>query len=130
MSLVLELEPDRFAVCRLDPGATRPAWLASSSPVLRSVTRTATELSIVCSEAAVPAAVRAERGFRALRVRGTLDFALVGVLSSLLAPLAAAGVSVFVLSTFDTDWLLVRENALDRALAALRAAGFAIHGAG
>ncbi len=78
---------------------------------------------MVCAREAVPAGVRCEGGFRCLRVAGTLDFALVGVLAALLAPLAAAGVSAFAVSTFDTDYLLVREADLGRAADALRAAG-------
>ena len=86
---------------------------------LVSLTRTADELSIVCPQAHLPAGVRAEHGFRAFKVMGPLDFALTGVLSGLLLPLAAVGVSVFTLSTYDTDYLLVREAQLDRAREAL-----------
>jgi hypothetical protein len=125
--LSLQLLPEPFAVCRLDAAAAEPAWLRVRRDVgLCSVTRTADELSIVCADAIVPVSVRAERAFRALRVQGTLDFALVGALEALLRPLAAAGISVFVLSTFDTDWVLVREPALATAVAALRDAGHAV----
>jgi hypothetical protein len=88
-----------------------------------SITRTAQELSIVCSESTVPKEVRSEAGFRALRVAGPLDFQLVGILLSLAQPLAEAGVSIFTLSTFDTDYVFVREEHLERARAALAAAG-------
>ena len=71
----------------------------------------------------MPADVRREGGWRALRVAGLLDFGLTGVLASLVGPLADAGVPVFALGTFDTDWLLVRAGDLERALDALRAAG-------
>lgn len=84
------------------------------------MTRTAEELSIVCPDAGVPAEVRAERGFRALKVRGPLDFSLAGVLASLAVPLARAGISVFALSTFDTDYILVRGEQLVGAVNALR----------
>lgn len=94
--------------------------------MLWSVTRTPDELSVVIAESAVPPEVRAEREWRALKVAGLLDFGLVGVLASLTAPLASAGVSVFVLSTFDTDYLLVRDPDLPRAVAVLRDAGFTI----
>src|SRR6185369_12276302 len=116
----LILLPDSCAVCRLPPDADVPAWPAGG---LVSVTRTAEELSVVCREDAVPAGVRHEGGWRCLRVAGTLDFGLVGVLAALLGPLAAAGVSVFVVSTFDTDYVLVRGRQLPEALAALTAAG-------
>jgi len=88
-----------------------------------TVTRTADELSVVCAEDAVPAGVRTQGGWRCLRVAGTLDFALVGVLAALLGPLAEAGVPVFCVSTFDTDYLLLQDADLPRAAAALTAAG-------
>jgi hypothetical protein len=123
-SHTLELLPWRLAVCRLVPDAPLPAW-AEGGPFLACV-RTPDELSVICEQVRVPDSIQAERDFRALRVAGTLDFALVGILAALLGPLAAAGVSVFTLSTFDTDYVLVREQALDNALAALKGAGHQI----
>lgn len=123
-SLVLDVLPERFAVVRLAADAAVPEWARGGALV--SVTRTADELSIVCPEAAVPSDLPAQRGFRGLRVRGPLDFSAVGVLASLAGPLAAAGVSLFALSTFDTDYLLVRAADLERALAALAGAGHAL----
>jgi hypothetical protein len=87
------------------------------------VTRTPDELSIVCAAGAVPDGSRSERGWRALRVAGPLDFSLTGVLVSLLAPLADAAVPAFAVSTHDTDYLLVKEESLARAADALRRAG-------
>ena len=107
-----------YAVCRLPADAPLPAWVAGG--LFLSITRTADELSLVCCAAAVPEGVRCEQGWRCLRVGGTLDFALVGVLAALLNPLADAGVSVFVLSTFDTDYLLVKEPDFERAVGVLR----------
>ncbi len=124
--LTLRVLPGTYAVCRLSPGAPPPAW-ASAGPFV-SITRTADEISVVCPDGAAPEGARCERGWRCLRAEGTLDLALVGVLASLLAPLAAAGVSVFALSTFDTDYLLVREADLGRAAEALRAAGHSVRG--
>jgi uncharacterized protein len=120
-TLDLTVLPDVLALCRLPGGAAAPHWL--DGEVFASVTRTPEETSVVCRAAIVPPGIRAEGGWRALRVAGPLDFALTGVLLSLLGPLAAAGVSVFALSTFDTDVVLVREAALDDALAALADAG-------
>lgn len=120
-TLDLSLLPDLLAVCRLPAGAEAPAWLDGEA--FASVTRTPEETSVVCRAEVVPLDVRVEAGWRALRVAGPLDFALTGVLLSLLEPLAAAGVSVFALSTFDTDVVLVRDAALDDALAALDDAG-------
>lgn len=120
-TLDLALLPGTFAVVRLAAGAGVPAWALEGA--VTSITRTPDELSIVCDAAAVPGDARAERGWRAIRVAGTIDFALTGILASVLAPLAAAQVSIFAVSTFDTDYVLVREAALERALAALGGAG-------
>jgi hypothetical protein len=111
----------RFAVARLAPDAPVPAWAAAPGAFV-SVTRTGHELSIVAPVEAVPGDVRAERGFAALRVVGPLAFDAVGVLAALSGALAAAEVPLLVISTFDTDVLLVREAHLDRARRALRAA--------
>lgn len=119
--LALTLLPDTFAVCRLDAGASVPAWATTGS--FFSITRTADELSFVCLQNLVPDGVRCERGWRGLRVAGTMDFSMIGVVASLVTPLAEAGISVFVVSTFDTDYMLVKESDLERAMAALRAAG-------
>lgn len=116
----LALLPQRLAVCRLAPDAPIPQW-ASGSFV--AITRTPRELSIVCDESAVPDGVRRATGFRAFEVAGPLDFSEVGVLASLAQPLADAGVSLFAISTFDTDYVLVREADVDRAAKALAAAG-------
>jgi hypothetical protein len=121
--LTLVVLPGLFAVCRLPADAAAPAWPSGS---FYSVTRTADELSVVCRQEDVPASVRCEPGWRCLRVAGKLDFALVGVLAALLVPLAEAGVSVFAVSTFDTDFFLVKEADLDRAVGALRSAGHTV----
>jgi uncharacterized protein len=120
--LELRVLPGALAVARLRPGEPVPAW-ASAAGALHAVVRTAGELSVVCDDAAVPAGVRAERGFRALAVAGPLDFALTGVLAALAVPLAEAGVPIFAVSTYDTDHLLVRAERLGEAIAALEAAG-------
>jgi hypothetical protein len=113
-----------YAVCRLSPDAPFPEW-ATGGPFV-SISRSEEELSIVCREEAVPEGVRCERGWRCLRVAGALDFALVGVLASLLGPLAAAGISVFAVSTFDTDYLLVKDSGFAQAVEALRRAGHTV----
>lgn len=115
----LTVQPEILAVCRLGPTDAIPPWATAGG--FFSVTRTRDELSIVCEEARVPADVKAERGWRTLKVEGPLDFSLTGILAGLSGTLAAAGVSLFAVSTFDTDYLLVREAALGRAVEALRA---------
>jgi hypothetical protein len=120
-SLTLRALDGRLAVVRLDAGAALPAWVPAGG--FLSIARTDRELSIVCEDSAVPRGATAERGWRALEVAGPLDFGLTGVLASLARPLADAGVSIFAVSTYDTDYVLVKEAALDRARAALEAAG-------
>lgn len=86
------------------------------------MTRTPTETSIVCE--APP--VEGEPGWRALMVEGPLDFSLTGILAGIAAPLAAAGISIFAISTFDTDYVLVKEARIDEATTVLRAAGYSV----
>lgn len=118
----LHLLPQRLAVVRRPAGDAVPAWFPGHG--LRHVTWTADELSLLCGEAAVPAdEPHAERGWRAFKLRGPFDFALTGVLLSVLQPLAAAGIGIFAVSTFDTDYVLVKAAQLDAALAALRGHG-------
>ena len=113
-----------FAVCKLPTDATIPAWATTGD--LLCVTRTPDELSVVGRQEAVPAGAICEPGWRGVRVAGAMPFTLVGVLASLTTPLARAGVGVFVFSTFDTDYLLVKEADYQKAVAALRAAGHVV----
>jgi hypothetical protein len=111
----------RFAVCKLPPLAEVPGWAMAGD--VFSVTRTGDELSVMCRQELVPAGTQAEVGWRCVRVAGTMPFTLVGVLASLSAAVAAAGVGLFAISTFDTDYLLVKEADFATAIDALRAAG-------
>lgn len=120
-ALTLRVAAGEFAVCRLPPTEPVPAW--AGSEVFSSITRTGDELSIVCPAAPVPANIRAERGWRLLKIAGPLDFGTVGILASVTAVLARAGISLLALGTFDTDYLLVKAERLDDALRALEAAG-------
>ncbi len=116
---------DALAVVRLGRGAKIPAWASAST--LFSVTATADETSIVCHAANVPAKAKRQGPYVAFEVTGPLDFKLTGVLHSLLGPLADAGISVFTISTYDTDWILVRGAVADAAEAAWVAAGHTVH---
>lgn len=87
---------------------------------------TAEELSILCEEAMVPTEISAERGWRCMMLQGPFPFELTGILLAALAPLAEAGIGIFALSTFDTDYVLVKEAALEPALDALRRSGHRI----
>jgi hypothetical protein len=122
--LRLVLLPDVFAICKLGPDAPIPPWASLGD--FWSMTRTAEELSLVCRQGSVPKEVRHEPGWRCVRVAGTMDFSMIGVVASLVTPLAEAEISVFVVSTFDTDYLLVRDRDWERAAAALHAAGHEI----
>jgi hypothetical protein len=124
LPLTLQLHPGEYAVCRLAPDAAVPAW--AGGPGFSSITRTADELSVICPAARVPAVVQCERGWRLLQLAGPFDFDAVGILHSVLTPLASAGVSSLAVATFDTDHLLLKAGQLDPAVAALRAAGHTV----
>ena len=119
----LRLLDERLAICRLEPTVPAPAWATGSFVAL---TRTDRELTIVCASREVPPGVHHEAPWRAFEVEGPLDLDETGVMSSLAAPLADAGVPLFAVSSFDTDYLLVREAHLVRAEGALRGAGHEI----
>jgi len=125
-SLHLTLLDGEFAVHRLPPEAEIPPQALSGA--FYALTRTADELSLVCPAGISVPGSRREGGWSALKVAGPLDFSLTGVLAGLSGALAAAGVSVFALSTFDTDFLLVKAADLPRAVTALRAAGYTVNG--
>ena len=110
----LSILPDVFAVCRLPATQDIPQW-ALQNKTLLSITYTADELSLVCSQVVVPCGVQYEGSWKAIKVQGPLDFSLTGILVALAAPLAAARISIFALSTFDTDYLLLREEHVERA---------------
>lgn len=112
--LTLTILPDALAVARFAPDQGVPGWLDWTDDLV-SVTCTGEELSILCRNALVPEGVTAERGWRAFKVMGPLDFSLFGILARIAVPLAQAKVSIFALSTYDTDYVLVREADLDRA---------------
>jgi hypothetical protein len=122
--LRLHLLAGRFAVCRLEGDSALPDWALRAGFV--SITRTDDELSIVCAEENVPADVRAERGWLCFKVAGLFAFSEVGVLASLTEPLARAGISLFAISTFDTDYLLVKADDLSHAAETLTSAGHQI----
>ena len=122
LKLVLTDEP--MAICRLGPGDAPPGWATGGQ--WWSMTRTGDELSIVCSEAAVPQEVAASRGWRLLRFEGPLPLDQTGILASVTAPLAAARVSLFAVATYDTDYVLVPGAQRHAAIAALEAAGHSV----
>jgi hypothetical protein len=119
--VTLDVLSGSYAICRLHAAAPLPSWAATGA--FSSIARTPHELSIVCTSGEVPADVQAQRGYRGLVVRGPLDFGLVGIVAALSAVLASASISIFVVSTYDTDYLFVRAGDLERAVTVLRDAG-------
>jgi hypothetical protein len=113
--------PDSYAVVRLQPGADLPDWVDKGP--FRSVTRTEHEVSVVCRDHDVPEGESVDRGWTVLEAMGPFDFSLTGATASLVAPLAAAKVPIFLISTFESDYVLVRSSDLARAADALEAAG-------
>jgi hypothetical protein len=124
--LTLSVLPERLGICRLSPNDDLPAWITESS--FLSITRTSEELSIVCVEQVIPEGTTSEKGWWCLKVHGPLDFSLTGILSSLLHQLAKENISVFALSTYDTDYLLIKEIDLERAKAILVEEGHKVFG--
>jgi len=111
---------DKLAICRFDPGNDVPAWALRSSS-FHSITRTPDEVSVVLPQKNITGKETCcERDWRAIRVDGKLDFSLSGVLLSILDMLKNLSVSVFVVSTYNTDYILVKEQELSRTLRALK----------
>ncbi len=121
MNLTLSVLPETLAICRLGPDDPIPDWAHAGD--LISITRTSDELSVVCAEAVVPDNVKSDPGWRCLKVEGPLDLSLTGVLASLANPLAGARINIFAISTFDTDYLLVKAGNLARATEVLIQSG-------
>ena len=117
----LTVLPDRFAICRLDPRERIPGW--ATEGLFWSLTGTAEECSVVCSEGSLPEGMISEKGWCCLRVEGPLDFGEVGVLASLALPLREAHVSIFVVSTYLTDYILLKTRDLGPAVRVLCRAG-------
>lgn len=115
----LTLQSGTYAIAKLNPDAAVPECGGS----IWSVTRTPQELSVVCEEAFTPKGATVENGWRCLRVDGPLGFTLVGLIAEISTVLAHAGVSIFVVSTFESDYILVKTENADRAIEVLRAHG-------
>ena len=116
--LRIALLPESLAVCRLQPDSGLPDWALAGA--FCSATRTVDGLTVICRTDRVPADVHASRGWRALKIEGPLDLNLVGILVSVAAPLAQAGVAILPIGTYETDYILVRNEHLDTAVRALQ----------
>ncbi len=120
----LSLLSATFAICRLEKGASLPPWI-QTEPFF-SLTGTPDELSLVCPVEPIPAEVQADRGWRCFKLHGPFPFSLVGILNSVTIPLAEANIGIFAVSTYDTDYVLVKEEHVQQAIATLSAAGHTI----
>jgi uncharacterized protein len=122
----LEVLNDHLAICRTDRDRPLPSWAKAAAGEFISVTRTRDELSIIVSDPRAPSGAKCERDWRPIMVKGPLDFNQVGIIAGLSGTLADAGISIFALSTYDTDYIMVKQGDLDRALATLRDAGYSL----
>ena len=122
--LTLTVLPGRYAICRLDATADVPTWAGTGQFV--SVSRTTDELSVVCLETNVPSGVTCAPGWRILKCEGPLDYGLTGIMASLAEPLADAGVPIFPVATYETDYILVKDQHLEAAINALVGYGHAV----
>jgi len=123
--LTLELHPGELAVWKTSPEGLMPSCPRGQSGFW-SFTRTEQEMSIVSDPELVPEGVKARTGWKRISVAGKLDFSETGVLASIADPLAGAGISIFAVSTFDTDHILIGKDDLSRALEVLKAIGHTI----
>lgn len=119
MALTLTLMPGRFAVVRLTAGASIPGWFQAG--IFSSITRSPDELSVTCDEALVPDGLTCERGFRIFKFEGPFEFDAVGILVQAAAPLAEAKIPIMAISSYDTDYLMVKQARLADAIQVLQA---------
>ena len=122
--MIFTLLPDTFAIVRMPPAGAIPRW-AEGGPFV-SMTRTESELSIVCRETSVPAGTHADRGWQCLRVEGPIPLNTVGIAAEFTSVLAKANVSVFPVATYETDYVLVKGDRIEAAIDALQAAGHSV----
>lgn len=117
----LTVEASELAVCGLAGDAAVPDWATRGA--FHAIVRSPGELTVVCDAALVPEGVRSQKGWRCFGLRGPIAFTETGVIASIAAPLAAAGIGIFVISTFATDYVLVPGPRLAEAESVLAAAG-------
>ncbi|HEY4385080.1 MAG TPA: ACT domain-containing protein [Ktedonobacteraceae bacterium] len=123
--LTLSLLPETFAICRFQPGTPLPKWIRTDS--FFSLTNTSEEVSLVCLMETIPSDVNADGDWRCFKLHGPFPFSLVGILNSVTVPLAQAHIGIFAISTYDTDYVLVKKDAVSQAVSVLTEAGHVIH---
>lgn len=125
--LTLKLLEERYGVIRLEKGESISKWVFAGE--FYSITKTEDELSIVCLEKTIPLNIKEEKceiGWRILKIEGPLDFSLVGILAKISTLMADNGISIFAISTYDTDYILIKENNIKKAVNTLIAKGYKI----
>jgi hypothetical protein len=120
----LSLLTGKFAVCRLEKSAPIPEWLKEST--FCSISRTFDELSFVCSQESIPVSIKCNKDWRCFQVEGPIPFSSTGIIASLTAPLADAKIPIFVFSTYNTDYFMVKDADLDKAISTLGAEGHTV----
>jgi hypothetical protein len=115
--LTMKVLEGKFAVCRLNNNELIPEWARNSE--FFSITKTSDELSIVCSQDSIPSEITCEKDWRILKIEGPLDFSLIGILSSISTILAQRGIGIFAISTYDTDYILVKHKDINDAIDSL-----------
>ncbi|WP_334295851.1 ACT domain-containing protein [Clostridioides difficile] len=115
---------EEYAVCRLNNDSKIPTWIDTEK--FYSITRTDDELSVVCLNNNIPSDVKSEKEWRILKILGPLDFSLVGILSKLSSLLADNKISIFAISTYDTDYILVKEKDIEDACKILSCNGYEV----
>ena len=123
MKLTLNVLPQDFAIVQLPSNEDVPDWLTGD---FYSITQTSEELSIVCEQSIVPGNIKKDTNWKALKIQGQLDFSLVGILENLSSTLAQGGVSIFTISTYNTDYVFVKNKDLEKAITLLKAAGHTV----
>lgn len=124
ISLTVRLLKGKYGICRLDCNAIIPEWINRGE--FLSITRTSDELSVVCPEECIPDNIKSEKDWRILKIEGPLDFSLTGILAGISTILSGRKISIFAVSTFDTDYILVKDSYIDCAIEALESKGYRI----
>jgi hypothetical protein len=124
--LTLDLLEENFVICRLSPSSSLPSW-AFTGPFI-SITKTNDELSIITiDDNRLPKDIQCERNWKCFKLKGPFPFDMTGVLSSILNPLAKADIAILAISTFDTDYVMIKEKNLQIAIDVLKQNGHTVN---
>ena len=120
----LKLLKPTYSICKLSPDNEVPSWALTSSTFFLS--KTSDELSIICPATEIPSEVKVSNGWRCIRVDGDLEFDEIGVVTTVSSPIANKGISLFLVSTHDRDYVLIHKDDLDNAISEYEKKGFSI----